>query len=88
MANDWKQLFRYKSGDTYQNIYNRAYRQMKMAQQFNKSALPAMQRALANAKMYFDSKKKAPVKKISHMGGYISNKNRNTIARRFVSKMK
>ena len=86
MANDWKQLFRYKSGDTYQNIYNRAYRQMKMAQQFNKSALPAMQRALANAKMYFDSKKKAPVKKISHVGKYISNKNRGTIVKQMLRK--
>ena len=78
---DWKKIFRYKSGDTYQNIYSRAYYQMKMAQTFNKSALPAMQRALVNAKAYFNSKKKAPAKKISHVGGYISNKNRNTLIR-------
>ena len=79
---DWKKIFRYKSGDTYQNIYSRAYYQMKMAQQFNKSTVPSIQRALVNAKTYFNSKKKVPVqKKISHVGAYISNKNRNTLIR-------
>jgi len=82
MANNWKQLFRYKSTDKYQNVYARAYHQLKLAKTFAPSTVPALERALANAKMYFDSKKKAPVKKISHTGGYISNKNRNAIVRR------
>lgn len=80
MANDWKQLFRYKPTDKYNNVYARAYHQIKLAKSFAPSSVPALERALANAKKYFDSKKKKPV--ISRTGGYISNKNRNAIVRR------
>jgi hypothetical protein len=80
---DWKRMFGYKSTDTYKNVYGRAYTQMKMAQSFNKSSIPKIQKALAEAKVYFNSKSKIPKRSpISHTGGKVSNKNLGAFVRR------
>ena len=79
---DWKKMFAYKSTDTYKNVYSRAYTQMKMAQSFNKSAVPKIQKALAEAKMYFNAKAKTPQRPISRQGAKISNKNLATFVKR------
>ncbi|AGE56239.1 hypothetical protein PBCVNEJV1_257R [Paramecium bursaria Chlorella virus NE-JV-1] len=80
---DWKKMFGYKSTDTYKNVYSRAYTQMKMAQSFNKSAVPKIQKALAKAKLYFNAKAKTTKHRpISHQGAKISNKNLATFLKR------
>ena len=68
-------MFGYKSTDTYRNVYSRAYTQMKMAQNFNKSSVPKIQKALAEAKLYFNAKAKTTKRPISHQGTKVSNKN-------------
>ena len=78
---DWKRMFGYKSTDTYKNVYGRAYTQMKMAQSFNKSAIPKIQKALAEAKVYFNSKTKIVKRPVSHMGGKVSGKSVNAFIR-------
>lgn len=79
---DWKKLFAYKSTDTYKNVYSRAYTQMKMAQSFNKSAIPKIQKALAEAKLYFNAKSKTPKRPMAYQGAKISNKNLATFVKR------
>jgi hypothetical protein len=83
MVSNWKVLFGYKSTDTYKNVYGRAYTQMKMAQSFNKSAIPKIQKALAEAKVYFNAKttiqKRSPV---SHASAKISGKTASAFLRR------
>lgn len=79
---DWKKMLGYKSTDTYKNVYSRAYTQMKMAQNFNKSAVPKIQKALAEAKLYFNAKAKTTKRPMVYQGAKISNKNLATFVRR------
>jgi hypothetical protein len=80
---DWKKMFGYKPSDTYKNVYGRAYTQMKMAQSFNKSAVPKIQKALSEAKTYFDTKSKIQKRSpISHTSAKGSGRNINAFVRR------
>ena len=75
-APTWQALFRYDSKkDTYKNVYNRAYRQIVLAKKLSPSSEPALRKALANAKAYFDAKQKKKPMVLYHTGGKASNKN-------------
>lgn len=55
-APSWKVLFRYQPSDSYKNVYDRAYRQMVLAKKLSPSSEPALRKALADAKVYFNAK--------------------------------
>ena len=75
-APTWQALFRYDSKkDTYKNVYNRAYRQIVLAKKLSPSSEPALRKALANAKAYFDSKQKKKSMLPYRNGAKASNKN-------------
>jgi O6-methylguanine-DNA--protein-cysteine methyltransferase len=74
-APTWQALFRYQPKDTYKNVYNRAYRQIVLAKKLSPSSEPALRKALANAKAYFDSKQKKKSMLPYRNGGKASNKN-------------
>jgi hypothetical protein len=77
MTTNWKTLLSYKHGDKLANLQSRAYYRIKIAQTHNKSLVPQIQKALENAKKYFNnkSKKHSTTKKMSHVGKTTTNKN-------------
>ena len=79
-TSDWRVVYRFNpKTDTFSTIAARAATQIGMAKSFNKRAVPFLEKALANAKNYFDKKKKAQKKSpMSHVGGYMSSKNINS----------
>ena len=74
MGYDWKVILGYKPGDKFANVQSRAYYRMKLAQQHNKQLVPQIQKALLNAKKYYDSKPKR-ASPSTHVGGRVSNAN-------------
>jgi hypothetical protein len=74
-APTWQVLFRYQPKDSYKNVYDRAYRQIVLAKKLSPSSEPALRKALANAKAYFDAKDKKKPMAHYRNGGKMSNKN-------------
>jgi len=76
MAPSWQILFRYDpKKDTYKNVYDRAYRQIKMAQSLSPKSEPALRKALEDAKTHFSSQQKKKPMLVSRVGGRATNKN-------------
>ena len=74
-APTWQALFRYKSGDSYKNVYDRAYRQIVLAKKLSPGSEPALRKALADAKAHFNAKDKKKPMVHYRNGGKMSNKN-------------
>ncbi|AGE55579.1 hypothetical protein ATCVMN08101_236L [Acanthocystis turfacea Chlorella virus MN0810.1] len=73
----WQALFRYKSGDSYKNIYDRAYRQITLAKKLSPASEPALRKALADAKAHFNAKAMKKPTTYYKNGAKTANKNLN-----------
>lgn len=76
-APSWKVLFRYQSGDSYKNVYDRAYRQIVLAKKLSPSSEPALRKALADAKVHFNAKAAKKPTTYYKNGAKTANKNLN-----------